>query len=160
MSTGILPSLWTPTELKSAQQQLLAQATSVNAGVTACTSLDAPTKAAWTTFFTQLTAFCNTSFGWLTTTNPDGSWSWGGGTGVTADAIEQYGRTLYAWQLKLSKTCSLGSPIVNPDANPGAAATTDIVKYAALGAAFLATAWAVSRVVSVLPRSAAVEEER
>lgn len=152
MSTGILPSFWTPADLTAAQQRLASEASQVHASVTVCTALDATSKAGWTAFYTQLTNFCAIQFGWLTTTYPDGSWNIGGGTGVTADLIEQYGRTLFAWEQKLQKVCSLGVAVVDPDQNPGALAVQNVVKYAVVGAAFIASAYAIGKIVSVVPR--------
>lgn len=152
MSSGILPSFWTPEELTAAQQKLASDASQVNASVTSCTALDATSKSGWMAFYTQLTAFCLIRFGWTTTVYPDGTWDWGGGTGVTADIIEQYGRTLYAWEQKLAKVCTLSVPVVDPDSNPGAQTVNTLVKYAVVGAAFIASAYAIGKVVSVIPR--------
>lgn len=152
MTTQILPEFWTPAGLASAQAKLLAQATSDDASIQACAGASSQFKSGWTSFYGALKTFCTTSYGWITTTNPDGSWAWGGGTGETATQIQDYATALYQWELTAqSSGCTLGTPIVNPDTLPPATdALVTMVKYGSIAAAFLAAAYVAREVATTV----------
>lgn len=150
MTTQILPEVWTPGDLAAAQAKLLAQATTDDTSIQACTAASSQFKTGWNGFFAALKTFCGTSYGWVTTTNPDGSWAWGGGTGETATQIQDYATALYQWELAAQQaTCTLAGPVVNPDTLPPATdALVTMVKYVSVAGAFLASAYAVGKVAN------------
>jgi hypothetical protein len=147
---SVLGTWWTPEGLAAAQAALLAQATSVDSAAQGCATLPDTTKQGWTAFYAQLKTFCQTQFGWVTTTNPDGSWSWGGGTGETADQLQSYQAQLAQWQTTLSASCSIGIPVVQPSTSGIDPQLVTIVKYAAVGGAFLASAYVVAKITGAI----------
>ena len=141
--SGFLPTLWTPDDLQTVQQQLLADAAGVDQTVGACTNLDAPTKASWQAFYQGVKAFGAQSFGWFNT------------TGAAADNAQALQRELYAWEQKLSTACRLTVPAFDPTSPPGDPSKNTIVqalKYAGILAGFLGTAYLVKTVTEYIPK--------
>jgi hypothetical protein len=152
---SVLVSLWTPGDLKSAQNELAAKANAFNTSVQACTKLDTETASSWAAFYASLTQFVQTTYGWFTTTLPDGTVQAGGGTGSTADQIQSYQRELYAWGQKLSGTCTLSTPNISP--TPPSDSTT-LLKYGAVIVGFVGAAYMVGKVLEYVPRPARAEK--
>jgi hypothetical protein len=159
MTSQILPEWWTPSGLAAAQAALLTKATTDDAAIQACTGASAAFKTGWASFLATLRTFCTTDYGWLTTTNADGTWSWGGGTGETATQLQDYAEALYQWELAAQKqSCALVGPVTDPNTLPPATdALVALVKYGSIAAAFLATAYAVGRVSNAFELARAAE---
>jgi len=142
-------TLWFPGDLQAVQQQLLADASGVDQTVTGCTGIDAATKASWESFYLGLKAFGAQSFGWFNTTS------------AAADQAQLLQRELYAWEQKLSTTCKLTVPMVDPTQTSGAAASSNLmtaVKYGAVIAGFVGSAYIVGKTLEWLPKPPAREK--
>jgi hypothetical protein len=149
-----LPTFWTPSGLRAKQQEVADRAKAFDRSVKSCPSLSSQQVANWNDFYTRLTLFTGTSFGWLTTVTPNGGTEAGGGTGETADQLEEYERNLCSWGQRLEGwNCALNVP--NLDPNPPSNNTlVNALRYGAVIAGFLGTAYAVGKVVEFLPKPA------
>lgn len=139
-------TVWSPGEIAEQQASLLASATSTNTTVQSCTGLDSSTSSAWSTFFQAVSTFCALEPAII----PFGSKQILA-SGTTADQLQSYQAQLFAWQQKLSPKCTSIVAVAPPTSLPGSTASswTPLVKWASLGVAFLAGAYAVSKVAEV-----------
>lgn len=138
-----LVRFWWHGDIQGLQQDLLGTLAATNIAVTACTALDPTTLGEWQTWYAGAYSFATTDAAWLN-------------TGTQADLGQQYQRELYAWQQRLSKTCSIAVPAVDPDKNqPDLTGVNQALRYAAIIAGFLGTAYIVGKAVEVLPKRAA-----
>lgn len=149
-----LPTWWTPAGLRFKQGEVADKAKAFDRSVKACTTLSQNQVADWNDFYARLIAFTSTSFGWFTTTTPSGGTEGGGGTGETADQLEKYERELCSWGQKLSGwKCVVDAP--NLDPNPPSNNTlTSALRYGAIIAGFLGTAYIVREIVELIPKPA------
>lgn len=149
-----LPTWWTPSGLKAKQLEVATRATAFDRSVKACAALSPTQVANWNDFYTGLIHFTSTSFGWFTTTTPSGGTEGGGGTGETADQLEEYERNLCSWGQRLAGwKCAVDVP--NLDPNPPSNNTlTSALRYGAIIAGFLGTAYVVHTVVELIPKPA------
>ena len=134
--SGILPTIIYPSTVTDYNARLLAAAGGTDASVKACSALDTQTKTSWALFYAALSSFVAEDVGIF-------------GLGSRMDRAESYGSELAVWQEKLSKTCALGVPLFNPNTPP-----TDVVKllqYIAWGAAAVAGAYVIGRVLDYVP---------
>jgi hypothetical protein len=133
--------IWTAAEQASAQALLLSNAQGTDSSVQACTGISSTDKSSWTTFYTALQGFCaQVPANFFPTGNEVLQ------TSGLYDQLEVYQRQLYAWQQKLSKTCSISVPVVDPTTPPSG--VENITKYLAIGAVALGAAWIASSLVS------------
>lgn len=160
-SQQILPELWTPSAIAAEQAKLLAQATTDDTAIQACAAASSQFKTGWGSFFVALKTFCQTSYGWITTTNPDGTWDWGGGTSATVSQLQDYETALYQWELAAkSAQCTLVAPSVNPNTpTPATQAVETIVSYGTVALAFLSSAYIVSKLAGTVSLLRAGERE-
>lgn len=135
-----LLKIWTPGDLHAIQQQLLADASGVDQTVASCAKLDAPTRASWASFYAGIKDYGAIDYGWFTT------------TGEAADRAQFLQRELYAWQQKLSATCKLSVPSVDPNKPPGGDDLATALKYGAIAAGFVGSAYIVGKVLDWLPK--------
>jgi hypothetical protein len=141
-------NIWSLSDLLDLQAKLASDATSTNQSVIACTSLDAASRANWQAFYLQVQAFTAQTPVWLFPTASNEVL----GSGTRVDETQALQRSLYAWQQKLSTTCALSAPLVAPGTPDGpSAGTVDALKYVAITAGFLGTAYVVARVAALLP---------
>ena len=151
------PSHWgliTAADVEAEQQRTLAQANIDNTAVQACIAsgaVDAVTGQQWTTFFTNLTAFCQKqiyNFPWPTT--------WGNSndvivTGDTGETMMAYEAQLVAWENKLRPKCSaMGDFMRLKGPSPVSDNFTAVVKWIAIGLVAVAGAYIVSKVATPL----------
>jgi hypothetical protein len=141
--SGILPSIWFPSDLRAVQQQLLADSAGVDQTVAGCPSLDAPTRASWASFYAGVKQFGSIDYGWTNT------------SGAAADQAQLLQRELFAWEQKLSTTCKLTVPTVDPTKTAGADAASGLnnaLKFGAIAAGFIGSAYIVGKVLDWLPK--------
>ena len=139
-----LLNIWTPTDIKNGQSELLASATATDSAVQACTDLD-PTKASqWGTWLANVQKFCAEVPVLFFPTGANEVIV----TGTLADQLQQYQKELLAWQQQFSgpagKGCSF-SPMIAVDSGPPIDFNA-LVKYGSVAAILVATAVIVSKV--------------
>jgi hypothetical protein len=138
--SDLLPSIVYGDTIRDMQARLMAAAKGTDDSVRVCSGIDTGTRAAWGLFYIQVTDFV--------ARGPNFLLGWGG----QADRAQELERELYTWQTKLSSSCHLDVPLFNP-APPGPAdAWVSIVQYAAVAAMVVGGAYAVGRIVEVLPK--------
>src|SRR5216684_6473146 len=135
----ILFNVWTPSEMANLQAQMLANAKALDGSLAKC-SIDATTKTNWKTFFDQLSAFAQQKPQWLAPVGSDEVAT----TGTRADLLQNYQAELAAWQRLLGGKCNLSLPDFAP---PVTAGTPQSLKYIAIGAGFIASAWMAHEIV-------------
>jgi len=114
----ILPTIVWPSDVVAYKRKLSPDFDSTNRTVLACSSLDAPTRAAWDQFYVAWSAFRN---------EPVPTF----GAANKYDEAASYESRLAAWQKQLSSSCPLSSPIVTP---PDGEKTASAVKAIAIAA--------------------------
>jgi hypothetical protein len=138
----------------TAQQALLrAAGDALHSDVTSCATLDTATRAGWDAFYKTLVSF---------TSKPalDFPWPWERNfvlaTANTGDTVMQYWKQLAGWQQALRPICRFTGPdIVKPDPTPLIPSTlTTGLRYAGIGAAFVAAAYVAVKVLEFLPKPA------
>ena len=105
-----------------------------------CTTIDATTKQEWTVFYAGLVSFCQQPvcsfwYPWM----PSNCLM---ATANTGDTMLAYEKMLLAWQQRIAAVCANAAPglsVFNPE--PAAAQISDWLKYGAIIAAFLGTAY-------------------
>ena len=147
----LVATIWTPGELHNVQRQLAADAVGVDQTVKSCSALSAATRASWEAFYAELQQFTAIDFGWFST------------TGTYADQAQLLQRRLYAWEQKLSGTCQLTVPLVDPTTNPNNPINGPMIvqalKYGAVIAGFLGSAYIVGKTLEWLPKPPAREKQ-
>lgn len=141
--SGFLPTVWFPSDLRAVQQQLLADSAGVDQTVAACTSLDAPTRTSWGSFYAGIKSFASIDYGWTNT------------SGAAADQAQLLQRELYAWEQKLASSCKLTVPAVDPTKTTGADSASGLnqtLKYGAIVAGFVGSAYIVGKMLEWLPK--------
>lgn len=160
LATVIFGKLWSPGDLRRLQTDVSDQAKKLDLAITSCPTVSAAQLAAWRSTMTKVADFVGTDFGWLTTTLPDGSWSFWGGDKSVADRGQELTRELYAQgQMLEGQKCTLAAPNLDPDADSKKTERNldrfaSIVKYGGVAAAFLGTAYVVGKVVELIPKPA------
>lgn len=139
-------TFWTHGDLVDLQKQLASDLAGTQQSVAACTKLDSATAASWAAFYQSVLAFTQDDAAWVN-------------TGTQADQGQAYQRELYAWQQKLSATCTLTVPSVNPDKGKDMSGINTALKWGAVIAGFLGTAYIVGKIAPIVPRSAPREEK-
>lgn len=137
MSTPILPTFWFHGDIVDLQARLKNGLDATDRSVSSCGALDDATKASWASFYKLASGFCNESAAWLN-------------TGQQADVGQGYESDLVAWQQKLSVKCALSAPFYNPPG--GSNEKNSTVKYIAIAAGVLGTAYVVGQVAAFIPR--------
>ena len=130
-------TFWWHSDIVALQNQLDADLEGTNNSVTACTGLDAATKASWTVFYTSTKAFTTQPAAWLN-------------TGTQADQGQALQRELYAWQQQLSAKCSLTVPSLDPRERDRALDVATPLKYAAVIVGGLGVAYVTAQVSSTV----------
>ena len=105
--------------------------------VNGCTALSASTKASWQAFYAGVKIFTQQSAAWVN-------------TGTQADQGQALQRELYAWQQKLSATCPLTVPSINPDAPKGPIDYNAALKWAGIIVGVVGVAYVTTEVVSTV----------
>lgn len=143
-----LLEIWFPSDIASQQAQLLANATSTNVLVQSCTALDSATSSAWGTFYQSVQAFCALEPVWAFPIWHNEVYT----SGSLADELQSYQVQLVAWQQKLSAKCTSIVQTPPPGGLPNAtvSAWTPAIKYAAIAAGFVGTAYAIGKLVEAL----------
>lgn len=137
-----LVRFWWHSDIQALQANLLGTLTAVNTAVDACTALDATTKSEWESWYAGAYGFATTDAAWLN-------------TGTQADLGQKYQAELFAWQQKLSTTCSIAVPAVNPTPKgPDLTGATAALRYGAIIAGFLGSAYIVGKVMEYVPKPA------
>lgn len=153
LARGLLDSTtiaysWTVADRQAA---LLGQLQAVNGNVAACTSLDTVTRAGWTAFYSEVSAFC--------AVQP--SWYWLG-LGARLDQVENYTDALSAWQKVIGKACTLTSPVVEPVRS--APDYFGLLQWGVYGVLAVAGAYAIGQVAPIgralIPAGRAEASER
>jgi hypothetical protein len=140
---GLLFTVWTASDVATAQAQLLASANETDTGIKSCGALPDATKSEWATWLATVTAFCNQVPVYLPTGDNEVSVFF---AGSRADQLQEYQKELQAWQTKLAGThgCSFA-----PGLQIGADASSQLMtalKWAVVGLGFVATAVVVTKV--------------
>jgi hypothetical protein len=147
---AVFGKIWTPNDLALLQAQLLTQANNLNTAVAACTTLGSDVKTAWATDFARFKTFAETQYGWITNESA-GSTSFGGVTKGVADQAVLITQQLYDWARDIqSLGCTLNAPIQNPNPPQPPAQWPVALKYAAIAAGFVGTAYAVGQIASTV----------
>jgi len=134
--------IWTAADQSAAQQLLLSNAQGTDSSVQSCTSLDSTDKSSWSTFYQAVQTFCaQVPVDWFPFSTGEVLQTSG-----LVDQLQAYQRQLYAWQQKLSKTCSISVPITDPTAPPSG--IENVTKYVMVGAVVLGAAWIASSLVA------------
>jgi hypothetical protein len=145
--SGILPSIIFPSDIQAVQQRLGAAASGTDGSVGTCAKLDNATRAAWLSFYSAVQAYVAMKPAVI---------PWGSGevatTGSLYDQGLSYEKELFAWQQKLSGVCALAVPVFDP--TPIASPINDFVKWGAIAAGFLGSAYVVAKVVELIPKPA------
>ena len=147
MSILGLPVIEFPADMKSAIERLRQTAQGTDEGVRACGALDLPTRAAWGDFYIGLLDFtqANANPGLLDMTSS------------LTGRLQSYGSQLFDWQQKIGGTCKLAAPAFNPKPPSASPAqnmldsVAAIAKWGAIGAIVLGSAFAIGKVVELVP---------
>jgi hypothetical protein len=145
--TGVLtPYYMTPSDMKNGQVQLLADATSTDQGVSACTGISQVLKEQWATFFGAVKQFCEIVPTWI--------WAGDGEQVLSVSMTNQlstYQSELYAWQQKLSGfKCSVVANDPNPYHPTIDPSIITALKWTGVIAGFVGTAYVVGKVSQTL----------
>jgi len=139
-----LLNIWTPTDIRNGQSELLASATATDQAVAACAGIDAAKRSEWATWLASAKSFCAETPVWFVPTSSNDVIV----TGKLADQLQQFQKELLAWQQQLSgpagKGCSFSPMIAVNDAPP--VDWNALVKYGSVAAILVATAVIVSKV--------------
>lgn len=138
----ILPVFVTGSTVDEQKKSLLGQLQGTDQSVQACSALDSNTRASWGLWYAQAMTFAQSdSSVWTAASDTN-----------TAQA---YATQLYAWQQKLSATCPLTVPMPNPNApDPTQQAIVQMLYYGAWIAGSVSVAYAIGKVISVIPAPA------
>jgi hypothetical protein len=135
-----IATFWSHSDIVTLQTTLGADLEATNTGVQACTGLDATTLQEWNFFYAGANAFVHEDANWLA-------------TGTQADEGQEYQRQLIAWRQKLSVKCPNLAPVSSPGGGKQIdTGMTTALKYGAVIAGFLGTAYVVAKVSEFIPR--------
>jgi hypothetical protein len=129
----------TPGDVATRKSELDVYVTATDADVARCTTLDAPTRAAWSSFVTEWRAFMGDTPGWFN-------------SGAQGRQAAEYADTIHDWQTKLAAICTTvlpSAPIV-----PAAPVdpTVSLLKTIAIVVGVVAGSVVVVKVLDVLPK--------
>jgi hypothetical protein len=141
--SSIVPYFVWPSTVKAAAADVLASLEGTNDTVTACTTLDAPTKASWVSFYTPTKAF-------LTSELSPSIWGLGG----QMDNVNAAAQDLFGWQTLLTnRSCTLTVPSVDPASiGPKITPLTTIIQWSVVGVVAVAGAYGIGKVLEFVPR--------
>jgi hypothetical protein len=128
-------TFWMHSDIVNMQSRLKAALDGTDQSVAACSTLDAPTKSSWSSFYSAGLAWTGQAAAWINT----------GAQATQGQAIEQ---ELIAWQEKLSGTCTLTVPIYT--ATPANTTASEVIGYGLLAGAGLTSVWAFNKVSAKL----------
>jgi hypothetical protein len=135
-----LVRFWWHGDIQDLQRDLGATLQATKTAVDACTALDVATRAQWQTWFVGANDFVLSEASWIN-------------TGTQADRGQKYEAELFAWQQKLSKVCNIAVPAIDPNFNkPDLTGLDQVLRYGAIIAGFLGTAYVVGKVVEFIPK--------
>jgi hypothetical protein len=138
-------------DVQAEQARTLASAQTTDQAVQACTTMDAATKSEWATFYGTLTAWCQTPV--VNFWTPFLSTGTVVVTGDTGDTMMAYETQLQAWQQKIAGICKATPPgLTTFDPDPAGAQATQWLRYGAIIAGFIGTAYVVGEVVQFIPK--------
>jgi hypothetical protein len=137
-----LVRFWWHSDIQDLQKNLGATLAATKIAIDACTALDATTRAQWEAWYAGASDFVSSDAAWVN-------------TGTQADQGQKYQAELYAWQQKLSKTCAIAVPAIDPNANkPDLSGLGEALRYGAIIAGFLGTAYIVGKAAEFIPKPA------
>ena len=137
-------------DIQAEQARTLASAQTTDTTVQACTTIDATSKSEWETFYASLTAWCQ---------RPVCNFYWYPGipsnciiaTADAGDTMLAFENQLQAWRRKISGLCAGSAPgLTTFNPNPAGAQATEWLRYLAIIAGFVGTAYAVAEVAGVV----------
>jgi len=134
-------------DIDAEKKRTLASAQVTDQAIQSCSTIDATTKTEWTTFYAGLTAFCSAptcNFYWYPGI-PSGCTIATANAGDSMLALENM---LSAWQKRIGAICANAPPSLaqfNP--NPAGAQVSDWLRYGAIIAGFVGSAYVVAEVV-------------
>lgn len=142
----------TPDDIKNAQSDLKTAADGTNASVVACTGLDQATRATWNSFYQQVLAFCQEVPVWYFPTGTNE-------VVMSSNMLEhaqQLRANVYSYQQMISKSCKLSLPVFDPTKPPDTSldSITTAIRYGAIIAGFLGTAYIVGKAAEFIPKPA------
>jgi hypothetical protein len=138
----ILPSIIFPGDIKALQSRLKAATIGTDQSVQGCTTLDDATRSSWGAFYISVMEYVAQEPVYLFPTGENET----GTTGTLYDRGQSLEKELFAWQGQIkSANCALTVPMYNP--TPPKGALTDLVEYTAIGAAAVAGAYVVGKLV-------------
>jgi hypothetical protein len=140
-------------DVMAEQARTLTSAQQLDADIANCPSLDAGTLAAWKIFYAGITAWCKTPIIniWTPWAPPNSVVV----TGDTGDTMLSWETQLTAWQQRVAKTCANVSPGLAPfNPSPAGEQATQWLRYGAIIAGFLATAYVVGKIATFIPKPA------
>jgi hypothetical protein len=142
MMGDILPSIIFPGDITALQSRLKAATLGTDQSVQACTTLDDATRSSWGAFYISVMEYVAQVPVYLLPTGENET----GTTGTLYDRGQSLEKELFAWQAQIkAANCALTVPMYNP--TPPKSALTDLVEYAAIGVAAVASAYIVGKVV-------------
>ncbi len=136
----------TASDIESEQARTLASANATDLAVQSCTTLDDGTKAQWALFLAELRDFCsrpvcNFWYPWM----PSNCLM---ATASTGDTMVAHEAQLVGWQGRINPKCTNAPPGLTPyNPTPAGEAVTQWLKYGAVIAGFVGSAYVVSQVV-------------
>jgi hypothetical protein len=137
-----LVRFWWHSDIQDLQKNLGATLSATKIAIDACTVLDATTRAEWETWHVGASDFVTSDAAWIN-------------TGTQADQGQKYQAELFAWQQKLSKMCAIAVPAIDPNFNkPDLTGLDQALRYGAIIAGFLGTAYVVGKVAEFIPKPA------
>lgn len=131
--------LWTPTELKALQAQVLAAANQINPAVIGCTAIPQTQQVAWALQYQLCTQYAAEDVGWLTS------------SGSTADQGQALLGQLQAWVVTVNAACPGKLPSnlnVNPPPPAGLGDTLKSATGLAIAVAASLAIWFVGKSVT------------
>lgn len=135
-------------DVAAEQARTLSNAQATDAAVQSCTALDATTKSEWAAFYGQLTRFCQTPV-----YNFPRPWvsNYLLADGNTGNTMLAYESQLQAWQQRISALCTNAPPSLTTfDPNPAGIQVSGWLKYGAIIAGFVGTAYVVGEVAPII----------
>jgi hypothetical protein len=141
--SSVVPYFVWPSTVKAAAADVLSSLEGTNDTVNACTTLDAPTKASWLSFYTPTKAF-------LTTEISPSVWGLGG----QMDNVNSAAQDLFGWQTLLSsRSCTLTVPSVDPSTiGPTITPLVKIIQWGVVGIVAVTGAYGIGKALEFVPR--------
>jgi hypothetical protein len=137
----------TPDDIKDEQRTLSDAAADLDAIVSHCTGLDAGKKAAWETLYASIQSFCQEVPVWFI---PSGSNEVVMSSNMLERAI-QYQHNVANYRKAFTKPCNITTPGYDPyKQNDTGDQILQALRYAAIIAGFVGTAYVVGKTVEVI----------